>query len=135
MPAIDDLVAFMQRDDIQALAQAAIAHAQFETIHPLRRNGCSGRAVRAVVSRHEESQSRLSGLRQAEQFFPARVVAAVGELLLGFTKLPLKAINNDVGTRQAAAKPLQVVTSPAKYVAPSRRRAEANQRAARGVWS
>jgi hypothetical protein len=31
---IEDLVAFLNRDDLPAVAQAAIAHAQFETIHP-----------------------------------------------------------------------------------------------------
>jgi Fic family protein len=44
--AIDDLVAFMRRDDIPALIQAAIAHAQFETIHPFPDgNGRTGRAL------------------------------------------------------------------------------------------
>jgi Fic family protein len=45
-PAIDDLVRFVTRDDLPALAQAAIAHAQFETIHPfLDGNGRTGRAL------------------------------------------------------------------------------------------
>ncbi|MGD9701187.1 MAG: Fic family protein [Acidimicrobiia bacterium] len=44
--AIDDLVRFMQRDDLPVLAQAAIAHAQFETIHPFPDgNGRTGRAI------------------------------------------------------------------------------------------
>ena len=43
---IDDLVAFMKRDDLPLLAQAAIAHAQFETIHPVPDgNGRTGRAL------------------------------------------------------------------------------------------
>lgn len=43
---IDDLVAFMAREDIPVLAQAAIAHAQFETIHPFTDgNGRTGRAL------------------------------------------------------------------------------------------
>jgi len=44
--AIDDLVGFMQRDDLPVLSQAAIAHAQFETIHPFPDgNGRTGRAI------------------------------------------------------------------------------------------
>jgi Fic family protein len=44
--AIDDLVSFMQRDDLAVLPQAAIAHAQFETIHPFPDgNGRTGRAI------------------------------------------------------------------------------------------
>lgn len=44
--AIDDLVAFMRRDDLAVLPQAALAHAQFETIHPFPDgNGRTGRAI------------------------------------------------------------------------------------------
>jgi Fic family protein len=46
MAAIDDLVAFIDRDDMPVLAQASIAHAQFETIHPFPDgNGRVGRAL------------------------------------------------------------------------------------------
>jgi Fic family protein len=44
--AMHDLVAFMDRDDFPVLAQAAIAHAQFETIHPFSDgNGRTGRSL------------------------------------------------------------------------------------------
>lgn len=44
--AIADLVRFMERDDIPPLVQAAVAHAQFETIHPFPDgNGRTGRAL------------------------------------------------------------------------------------------
>ena len=44
--AMQDLIAFMDRDDIPAMVQAAIAHAQFETIHPfVDGNGRTGRAL------------------------------------------------------------------------------------------
>ncbi len=44
--AMADLVAFMRRDDLPALVQASIAHAQFETIHPFPDgNGRTGRAL------------------------------------------------------------------------------------------
>ncbi|HEX5970048.1 MAG TPA: Fic family protein, partial [Intrasporangium sp.] len=45
-PTIDDLVSFCARDDLPVLAQAAVAHAQFETIHPFADgNGRTGRAL------------------------------------------------------------------------------------------
>jgi Fic family protein len=44
--AIDDLVRFAKRTDIGVLPQIAIAHAQFETIHPFPDgNGRTGRAL------------------------------------------------------------------------------------------
>ena len=44
--AMADLVAFIRRDDLQIVAHAAIAHAQFETIHPFADgNGRTGRAI------------------------------------------------------------------------------------------
>ena len=49
---VEDLVAFLNRDDLPAAAQAAIAHAQFETIHPcLDGNGRVGRCLIHVVLR------------------------------------------------------------------------------------
>ncbi len=47
-----DLVYFMNRDDLPPVAQAAIAHAQFETIHPfVDGNGRVGRALIHVILR------------------------------------------------------------------------------------
>jgi Fic family protein len=44
--SIQDLVGFMRRTDLPALAQSAVAHAQFETIHPfVDGNGRTGRAL------------------------------------------------------------------------------------------
>ncbi len=49
---LDDLAAFVSRRDLPALAQAAIAHAQFETIHPYPDgNGRVGRALIHLVLR------------------------------------------------------------------------------------
>ena len=43
---LDDLLVFCNDDGLPALAQAAIAHAQFETIHPfVDGNGRTGRAL------------------------------------------------------------------------------------------
>lgn len=47
---LDDLAAFCNREDVPALLQAAVAHAQFETIHPfMDGNGRSGRALIGMV--------------------------------------------------------------------------------------
>jgi len=49
---VEDLCAFCGQDDLPAVAQAAIAHAQFETIHPfVDGNGRTGRALIHMVLR------------------------------------------------------------------------------------
>jgi len=51
-PLLDDLCRFIARDDLAPIAQAAIAHAQFENIHPfLDGNGRVGRALIHTVLR------------------------------------------------------------------------------------
>lgn len=52
--AVDDLLRFGQRDDIPLLPQIALAHAQFETIHPFTDgNGRTGRALIQAMLRHK----------------------------------------------------------------------------------
>src|SRR5712691_441955 len=49
---LDDLCDFLNRDDVPAIAQAAVAHAQFETIHPFPDgNGRVGRCLIHIVLR------------------------------------------------------------------------------------
>jgi Fic family protein len=49
---LDDLVQFINLDDLPAVGQAAIAHAQFETIHPFGDgNGRAGRCLIHVILR------------------------------------------------------------------------------------
>jgi Fic family protein len=57
---LDDLCEFMNRDDISPVAQAAIAHAQFETIHPFGDgNGRVGRCLIQVLLRRRGLTPRL----------------------------------------------------------------------------
>lgn len=57
---IDDLVAFCNDDSLPAVAQAAIAHAQFETIHPfVDGNGRTGRALIHLVFRRRGAAPRV----------------------------------------------------------------------------
>ena len=57
---LDDLVAFVNLDDLPAIAQAAIAHAQFESIHPFGDgNGRAGRCLIHVILRRRNVAPRL----------------------------------------------------------------------------
>lgn len=52
--AIEDLVRFMKREDLSVLVQVAVAHAQFETIHPFPDgNGRTGRALAQAILRNK----------------------------------------------------------------------------------
>jgi len=57
---MNDLVAFSNDDGLPAVAQAAIAHAQFETIHPfIDGNGRTGRALIQLILRRRGLASRV----------------------------------------------------------------------------
>ena len=61
VPLMHDLVDFMARDDLHPLAQAGIAHAQFESIHPFTDgNGRIGRAtINAVLRARRVTRSTV----------------------------------------------------------------------------
>lgn len=57
---LDDLVAFLDRQDVSPVVQAALVHAQFETIHPfVDGNGRVGRALIHVVLRRGRVATRI----------------------------------------------------------------------------
>jgi Fic family protein len=57
---LEDLVAFCNEDDLPAVAQAALAHVQFETIHPfIDGNGRTGRALIHLVLRRRGLATRV----------------------------------------------------------------------------
>lgn len=57
---LDDLAAFCNSDSLPAVVQAAIAHAQFETIHPFADgNGRAGRALVHMVLRRRGLSTRV----------------------------------------------------------------------------
>lgn len=52
--AADDIVNFARRDDLPVLVQVAVAHAQFETVHPfVDGNGRTGRALAQAMFRNK----------------------------------------------------------------------------------
>lgn len=59
--AIHDLTQFIDRDNLPVLPQIAIAHAQFETIHPFTDgNGRTGRAIVQAMLRHKDLSQRVT---------------------------------------------------------------------------
>ena len=57
---MDDFVTFADRSDMPALLQAAIAHTQFESIHPFTNgNGRIGRALINAISRRRGATIRV----------------------------------------------------------------------------
>lgn len=59
--AIDDLMLFARRDNLPALPQAAVAHAQFEAIHPFPDgNGRTGRSLLHAMLRAKRLTRRIS---------------------------------------------------------------------------
>ena len=94
--AMADLIRFVQRDDLPVLAHAALAHAQFETIHPFADgNGRTGRALvhsmlRAkALTRNVTVPVSAGLLTDTDEYFaaltayrrgdPARIVSLVAE--------------------------------------------------------
>lgn len=58
---LEDLVAFVGRDDVSPIAKAAVAHAQFETIHPfIDGNGRTGRVLLHRILRNEGVLTRTT---------------------------------------------------------------------------
>lgn len=85
---IEDFVAFSHRTDIPALAHAAVAHAQFENIHPFADgNGRTGRALVHVLLRqralteHTSLPISASLLVNVEAYFKALDAYRAGEIV------------------------------------------------------
>jgi Fic family protein len=84
--AMRDLLAFIARDDMPVIAQCAIAHAQFETIHPFADgNGRCGRALVYAILRNkgmaQQATPPISAglLRQTERYFEALTAYREGD--------------------------------------------------------
>ncbi|MGP9489020.1 cell filamentation protein Fic [Glutamicibacter sp. BW80] len=84
--AVEDLVAFISRTDLPAIVQAAIAHAQFETIHPfVDGNGRTGRALVHSILRHRRISQYTTApisagiLRDTASYFEALEAFRAGD--------------------------------------------------------
>lgn len=84
--AMDDLVAYLARTDVPTVAHAAIAHAQFETIHPFSDgNGRAGRALVHAIYRGAGIVTRMTApvsaglLRDTDSYFAALTAYRAGD--------------------------------------------------------
>jgi Fic family protein len=125
-PLLDDLCTFANRVDLPPVAQAAIAHAQFETIHPFADgNGRVGRAIIHVILRRRglavrfvppislvllgNAGSYVEGLtlyRQAEVAeWSARFAHALRDSTVLATRLGAALVELKASWREAAGRP------------------------------
>jgi Fic family protein len=118
--AMADLAAFMARPDLPVLTQAAIAHAQFETIHPFPDG--NGRVGRALV----HALLKAGGLARS-------VTVPVSAGLLGDTGTYFAALT---AYRAGDPEPIVKVMAEATFPAIGNgRRLAADLRATRARWS
>ncbi|WP_026851048.1 Fic family protein [Glaciibacter superstes] len=112
-----DVVSFARRTDVPVLAQAAIAHAQFETIHPFPDgNGRTGRALLQGMLRHGRLTRNVTVpvsagfLRDTDGYFSALTEYRAGRpdpIVIAVAEASFAAVQNGralVGDIQAAAK-------------------------------
>lgn len=101
---IDDLVAFVHRTDVEPFLQVAVAHAQFETIHPFADgNGRTGRAlVQSMLRSYGITQLitvpvSAGLLSEVEAYYAALTAYRRGELdpvVTEFARAAFRAIDN-----------------------------------------
>ena len=101
---MDDLVKFARRTDLPALPQIAIAHAQFETVHPFPDgNGRTGRALvqamlrRLGVTRNVTVPVSAGLLRDTRGYFDALSEYRMGDvepIILAFARASFDAVVN-----------------------------------------
>lgn len=102
--AIDDLLHFIKRDDLPALAHAALAHAQSETIHPFTDgNGRTGRALVQAMLRHSKLTRNVTVpvsaglLSDPKAYFDALTTYRLGDpsaIVKQFAQAAFKAVGN-----------------------------------------
>lgn len=102
--AIADLMKFIERDDLPLLAHAALAHAQFETIHPFTDgNGRTGRALVQAMLRHGQLTRNVTVpvsaglLSDTNAYFDALTTYRLGDptpIVARFADAAFKAVAN-----------------------------------------
>jgi Fic family protein len=125
---MDDLVTFLNRDDLPAVAQAAIGHAQFESIHPFTDgNGRIGRAlINAVFRRRGISRRVVTPVASAlvanqSRYFKTLIDYRSGEVDGLVLNLALAA---QVSGRESLVSALNLATLPEAWLSIAKPRAK-----------
>ena len=102
--AIDDLITYAQRVDVSPLTQIAVAHAQFETIHPFTDgNGRTGRALVQAMLRNKMLTRQVTVpvsaglLADTDGYFAALTAFRAGDpapIVAAFARASVAAIAN-----------------------------------------
>lgn len=104
---IDDMVVFANRDDLPPLVQAAIVHAQFESIHPfIDGNGRIGRTlIHAVLRRRRATRHLTVPIASALVGHRDRYFAALNDYRRGYayTLIAMLAAATSVATAESWA--------------------------------
>ncbi|NYG20276.1 Fic family protein [Agromyces hippuratus] len=124
---LDDLLRFANRDDVPAIAQAAIVHAQFESIHPFTDgNGRIGRALINAVLRRRGITSRTvvpvasAMLAERERYFSLVNAYRDGSVTPFVRELADAAV---IASSEARASANRLDELPSEWTAMSRPRA------------
>ncbi|QJU55272.1 Fic family protein [Herbiconiux sp. KACC 21604] len=116
---IDDLLAFSNRDDPPPVTQAAIAHAQFESIHPFTDgNGRIGRAlIQAILRRRGVSHAVVVPIASALVADRERYFSLLTEYRSGDVRPIVDGIVSASGLAVAACLPLpeRLAALPAEW--------------------
>lgn len=107
---VADLVTFMTRDDLPVVEQCAVAHAQFETIHPfVDGNGRTGRALIHALLRHHGLTNHVTVpvsaglLTDTEAYFDALTAYREGDPVPIIERLARAAFTATTNGRQLVA--------------------------------
>ncbi|MGW9629237.1 Fic family protein [Agromyces sp. NPDC055520] len=124
---MEDLLRFANRDDVPAIPQAAIVHAQFESIHPFTDgNGRIGRALINAVLRRRGVTSRTvvpvasAMLAERERYFSLVNAYREGSVTPFVRELAVAAV---IASREARASASRLDALSAEWSAISRPRA------------
>lgn len=118
-PLMADLATFLNRDDIPPLAQAALAHAQFEAIHPfVDGNGRIGRGLIAVTLRRRRVATQVvvpvaaAMLADVDRYFDTLVAYRRGDAAAMVSYLSRAAAH---ATAEAAVSAERLTTMPNQW--------------------